>query len=327
MALTTESKEKVKKLIIEANDALEKHDYEITFQKCAQALIMDYDNPNIHLLLLLAEYKVTEIEDLKNCNVDFNSEKYKNVRRFANKELNDELNKYLSDKSSNDVEKPKIKTLLESLELTKSSINHSELLKKSIILFEEQIKALYGKYPNKYSTNNDYEIVTINPPSWRKETSFNINLEINIDSIGSATFYIKAILMTPIIIMLPFIVLSGIGNLDHFKTISSTIICTGFFTSLYFNYKKPIYFAIKKDTPIYLLLNSIFSLFLTIVSFILIYYLYFKSFDLLTFRPKYILATLIGIIPHFLMLFCHWHFCRFLIYVKNLWLALKKSRQ
>ena len=324
MALeAADQKEKVKKLIIEANNALEKHNFEKTFQKCEQALNMDYDNPNIHLLVLLAEYKVTEIEDLKNCNVDFNSEKYKNVRRFANKELNDELDKYLTDKYNY--------KLFDNLKIN----NYSQFLSekfwnkffiKSKHFFIQQIKALYGKYPSNYSANdNDYEIVTIKPAGWEKETSFNINLNITINSIGSAAFYIKAILMGPIIILSPFFVLASIGNLNLPMFISASLLCIGLFSSLRFNYKKPIYFVIKKYAPIFLFLNSIFSLFLTIASLILIYYLYFYSFNLLAFFPQYTLATLIGIIPHFLILIHYRHSCRFMIYAKRLWLTLKKS--
>ena len=73
----------VKFLINKANAELEAHNYSKSKKTCYQALELDSDNPNIYLILLLAKYEVTEIEDLKNCNIDYESETYKNVRRYA----------------------------------------------------------------------------------------------------------------------------------------------------------------------------------------------------------------------------------------------------
>ena len=88
----------VKFLINKANAELEAHNYSKSKKTCYQALELDSDNPNIYLILLLAQYEVTEIEDLKNCNIDYESETYKNVRHYAAQDLHDELNKYLSDR-------------------------------------------------------------------------------------------------------------------------------------------------------------------------------------------------------------------------------------
>ncbi len=88
-------KNKIKELIIEANNQLEAHNFEEADRICKKAIKLDYNNPNIYLIQLLAEYKVTEIEDLENCDIDFNSDIYKKVRYYADQELNNELDKYL----------------------------------------------------------------------------------------------------------------------------------------------------------------------------------------------------------------------------------------
>ena len=90
----------VKILLNKANAELEAHKFDKSKKICYQALKLDSDNPNIYLILLLAEYEVTEIEDLQNCKIDYDSEIYKNVRRYAGQDLHDELNKFLSDKDN-----------------------------------------------------------------------------------------------------------------------------------------------------------------------------------------------------------------------------------
>ena len=88
-------REKVKALIIEANKELEAHNFLRANEICEEAAELDYSNPNIYLIQLLARYEVTEIEDLQNCNVNIYSNYYKKVRLYAGKELNDELDKYI----------------------------------------------------------------------------------------------------------------------------------------------------------------------------------------------------------------------------------------
>ena len=91
----------VKTLIILANKELEAHNFKKSKSICNKALQIDSSNPNIYLILLLAQYQVTEIEDLQKCEIDYGSELYKSLRKYAGNELNAELNKYLSDKSEN----------------------------------------------------------------------------------------------------------------------------------------------------------------------------------------------------------------------------------
>jgi hypothetical protein len=88
----------VKFLINKANIELEAHKYKKSKKTCYQALKLDSENPVIYLILLLAQNKVTEIEDLKNCEIDYESKSYKYLRRYAGKDLHEKLNKYLSDK-------------------------------------------------------------------------------------------------------------------------------------------------------------------------------------------------------------------------------------
>ena len=95
--MNKEKESQVRNLILGANAALEAHKFAKSKQICREALQLEPDNPNIHMIMLLADYKVTEIEDLKDCDVDFQAENYKNVRRYASKDLHDELNKYLKD--------------------------------------------------------------------------------------------------------------------------------------------------------------------------------------------------------------------------------------
>ena len=98
--MTKANDSKVKSLIMGANLALEAHKFDKAKSICEQALKLDANNPNIYLILLLAKYKVTEIEHLEKCKVDYELDVYKNVRRYAGKELNEELNRYLSDKQT-----------------------------------------------------------------------------------------------------------------------------------------------------------------------------------------------------------------------------------
>ncbi len=90
-----DNEQKAKKLIFLSNKELEAHNFSKAEKLCNEALEFDSENPNIYLILLLAKHEVTEIEDLKNCNIDFQSDLYKNLRKYANEELNDELNKYI----------------------------------------------------------------------------------------------------------------------------------------------------------------------------------------------------------------------------------------
>ena len=91
----------VKTLIVLANKELEAHNFKKSKKICNKALQIDAENPNIYLILFLAQYKVTEIEDLQKCEIDYKSELYKTLRKYAGNELNAELNKYLSDKYEN----------------------------------------------------------------------------------------------------------------------------------------------------------------------------------------------------------------------------------
>ncbi len=91
----------LKTLIVLANKELEAHNFKKSKRICNKALQINSENPNIYLILFLAQYKVSEIEDLQKCEIDYESDLYKTLRKYAGKKLNDELNKYLSDKHYN----------------------------------------------------------------------------------------------------------------------------------------------------------------------------------------------------------------------------------
>ncbi|MBR4570102.1 MAG: hypothetical protein IKO19_05480 [Candidatus Riflebacteria bacterium] len=93
--------EKAKSLVIEANKELEAHNFLRANEICEEAASLDYRNPNIYLIQLLARYEVTEIEDLQNCDVNLSSNYLKKARLYAGKELNNELDKYLIKKNNN----------------------------------------------------------------------------------------------------------------------------------------------------------------------------------------------------------------------------------
>ena len=93
--------EKAKSLVIEANKELEAHNFLRANEICEEAASLDYRNPNIYLIQLLARYEVTEIEDLQNCEVNIYSNYLKKVRLYAGKELNKELDKYIIPKNNN----------------------------------------------------------------------------------------------------------------------------------------------------------------------------------------------------------------------------------
>ena len=75
-------------LIKEANKALEEREYYKAKLFCEEASRFNPQNPISYLIQILIEYKVTEIEELKNCNFDFNSEYYRRLRLYADEELN-----------------------------------------------------------------------------------------------------------------------------------------------------------------------------------------------------------------------------------------------
>ena len=85
----------VKDLITEANKALEAHEFFKADLFCDEALRLNEENFLPYLIKVLAQNKVTEIEDLKNCDFDFNSDSFIKFRFYANKQLNEELDSHL----------------------------------------------------------------------------------------------------------------------------------------------------------------------------------------------------------------------------------------
>lgn len=91
--------------IILANNELEAHNFEKAERICEDALELDSENPNIYLILLLAKYQVTELEDLRRCDVDQQSILFQKIRKYGDKELNKELDRYIPVKEYSDYNK------------------------------------------------------------------------------------------------------------------------------------------------------------------------------------------------------------------------------
>ena len=135
----------LKDLILLSNSELEIHNFEKSIELCRDALKIDPEDPNIYLILLLAKYQVTEIEDLEDCKVDYESELYKNLRKYADKELNDELNKHLSDKVYVDSDSTS------SLELTIEKTTKNSSSSGLIQYIKNEFKTLFEKPKNSVS--------------------------------------------------------------------------------------------------------------------------------------------------------------------------------
>ena len=79
--------EKAKSLVIEANKELEAHNFLRANEICEETASLDYRNPNIYLIQLLARYEVTEIEDLQNCDVNLSSNYLKKSEIICRKRI------------------------------------------------------------------------------------------------------------------------------------------------------------------------------------------------------------------------------------------------
>ena len=257
----------VKSIIMGANLSLEAHKYGQAKQICREALELEKDNPNIYLIMLLADYKVTEIEDLKNCKVDFESENYKNVRRYAGKELNDELNKYLSDKYTYEERKSSFNVdskvndainylkKLKYIELLKDFVGYdyftTELYNNKLTLELKEDKNVVR------NTKNDTLIQNLSPIVLVSLVISAISLFVFILMCFTNAKYLTCI-GTLIGGILLFFRIKSIQNLEVIVTIP----------------RKRKTFSEKLTPTLGNLAGSIFS-------FIAIYYLYFKYFDLI----------------------------------------------
>ena len=97
------SEEEVKSLLGKANSALESKEFQKAIDICSKAIELEPKNSMCYLIQFLAEHKVTDIDQLENKKVNFDSVYYKNLKLYTNKKLFNELEAYLkkSNSSSN----------------------------------------------------------------------------------------------------------------------------------------------------------------------------------------------------------------------------------
>ena len=190
--------QQIKDLIVEANNQLEAHNFEEADKICKKAAILDYNNPNIYLIQLLAEYEVTEIEDLQNCNVDFNSENYKKVRRYADPELNKELDKYLinnyTDKSVQNNNQDQSFTEYSS---NTDYLNNTEIIEPENNNFTDEYDPNNNQDQSftEYNSNTDYlnntEIIESENNNFTNEYDLNNNQDQSFTEYSSNTDYLN----------------------------------------------------------------------------------------------------------------------------------------
>ena len=300
----------VKNLIIKANYALEGHRFDESKQICNEALRLESDNPNIYLIMLLADYNVTEIEDLKNCEVDFDSKNYRNVRRFADKELNDELDKYLSDKNTYKYKK---------------QVDYEKYYSNA----KKQIDSLFSKLSNKLKTLDykellkdffgvDYFTTYLYNNKLTKEylKDNNILLHTKTDSIVQSAATTVALSLAIVVLAFGLFI---IVTLTEGK-LRDTIVGIGFIiVNILFILRLKSIIALEvivkvppKNLPFSDLLMNTFLNFLSVVTaFVAIYYLSYKCLDFS--RPMVygfffnIIAFFIGLIPQRIIPFYYKH--------------------
>ena len=294
----------VKKLIMGANLALEAHKFGKAKQICLEALKIESDNPNIYMIMLLADYRVTEIEHLEKCDVDTESENYKNVRRYAGKELNDELNKYVSDKGRKD--KNTYDSFLTGFNLDALLGKLTDFIKTKgykglledffgydYLTFEKYEKKLLQKY-------NEDKSILLKPKD---------------DKIVKTTSPILILSFSPIFIafLLALLICLIEGKNYHLIVGPGFLVGCALFSlrikAIYYH-ELIIKIPKKKNTFFEKISSTIVSFAGTVVSFLAIYYLYYIYFDLaspMRFYHGYIikiLSVFIGLIPQRIIPFC-----------------------
>ena len=321
-------KSQIKFLINKANIELEAHNYKKSKKTCYQALKLDSENPIIYLILLLAQNKVTEIEDLKNCKINYESESYKNLRCYAGKDLQEKLNKYLSDKEK-----------YEKIILNKKSPNLIKRFKTAIIepvtkfLNSFEKKADQKKQPKhknsiKQQKQSNLNILTLLPniiidfysdkregvefcdifdftifhnkvlrhnKLQKEDTDLLNHLPFN-ETLCSASTYIYMVILS-----LQYFILCGalaffLSDEDYIGLLFAILIDILFIFIIKKNYLRML--KLKEITNSSVVLNclkSIISFILSVVLLFTNYYLYIKSFSCL-FDKIYFKGLLFGII-------------------------------
>lgn len=352
----------VKFLINKANVELEAHNYKKSKKTCYQALKLDSNNPNIYLILLLAQNKVTEIEDLKNCKIDYESESYKNLRRYAGKDLHEKLNQYLSDKEkyANFIipNNHKSSSLIKSFKT--GVIEPVIKFLKSFWKKPNQEKAIQKKQPKPqkqqeqsksnfltllpniiidfYSDKREgieyYDITNLSKFHSKIERYNNsqkdykdlLNQLSSKETVNSASTYIYIIILS----LQLFILYGALGvfytDKNYIGLLCAILIDLLLFSIIKKNYLRILKLKEIKNTSV--VLNSLKSLICFVLSVVLLftnYYLYFKSFSNL-FENFYLKGLLFGITGSLVVNYLYIQIYSYLRYFNVVRLHKKLSR-
>lgn len=310
MAKTNDSE--VKTLIMGANLALEAHKFDKAKSICEQALKLDDNNPNIYLILLLARYKVTEIEHLEKCNVDYESDVYKNVRRYAGKELNDELNRYLSDKKDFVANKTSGLNFKQSFEKFKPNLKNIFIKVKDFYLDKKSEPS--GKKENdslfnvKKSTKGKKNLEKYSSQDNTIANFLTVDLTSSFkDTVYSLSYFIFILSLVGVLFFLFFITLGCLFDFRVFSLISIAIIDISLFLVLKKAFNRDFDLDYKPDTSKFTLLGkSLLNLILAIILVFIIYLLYFYAGK---FAVQNLLLGIIGVFLGFMgsyLVFLHY---------------------
>lgn len=280
------NEEQVKSILEKANNALEAHKFTLANNLCEEGLKIDCENPNLYLIQLLAKYEVTEIENLKNCDIDFYSDVYVNLRFFANDELNKDLDAAIFGKTE---QKPKENLFIK----TKSFFNE----------FLDSIKEEFV-FPIK-RPNNLVDFCKQELEEFRfSEEIINKNQE---DNIYSASSFITLISYSFCILIFPFTNLVLLGDDRIFSFICFLLVTILFFLKLKKVYEHPVVHCNKPKTAnnkyIYYLIKIFINSIIAILCFIIIHFLYIASFGFIVAHNYNLLGLIIGIIPAYIVFF------------------------
>ncbi len=360
-------RDNVLKLITKANRALKTHKFYRAKDICSKALKIEPDNPHIHTILLLATYKVTEIKELQNCQVDYNSDIYWNVRRFATNDIKIELDKYLPYKGTYEITKSSVDNSESSKEIitqttelanynsdkAQTEKDESEQIYAEASLKEDQnenkssffrfLKKDYDKtksdfsnffkfltkkycltsilssikklpfiiidfYTDKKHYSKSGWITQAKDPFWegtKKE-----------DPAAETTTFISIILLSPMLIGMFLLLLSVLSDKKYMSFLGIFLVDILFLLILKKNYRRIIVWkSIKKPNKTLYFFRSTINSFLSVVSFIATYALYFHSIKFLDVTDDYFLGLFLGFLSS---LAVNYYYVQLYSFIKNL---------
>ncbi len=262
--MKVEDSEKVKALIIEANNELEAHNFLRANEICEEAASLDYSNPNIYMIQLLARYEVTEIEDLQNCDVNIYSNYYKKVRLYAGKELNDELDKYIP---------------------------------KNVNAYPEPPKNnLFAGWTNLINNTDGFlvELFLINKPFSKERIETTRNDYFPEETKASVTTFIYGL---EFIIITLFFVISFVTIISEFSFMKSLCLLFADFTFIYpiwYVHKKNVLYLKTQDYNFTFYTKYFLRILISIILFILLNALYFTAYGFILYENIYFSAIILA---------------------------------